>query len=77
MNRFYKSYHHGLGEVITNGDVYLCGFDRYHYSGRPEVRFTETLEDAGFFCTLSLKVLLRYLNMRFKEGIPEDIIDRT
>ena len=74
MNKFYKSYCHPYGEIITNGHIYICNFDRYHYNGI-DVRFTEHLDDAGFYCTLDLKLLLRYLNMKFRNGVPKDLIE--
>lgn len=77
MRKFSIQYFHPMGEAITNGELYLCKLDRYSYSGsNVEVGFTEHLEDSGFFSTLSLDVVLRYLNMKFKDGVPENLINR-
>lgn len=73
MNKFYISYCYPYGEVITNGNVYICEFDRYYFDGI-KIQFTEHLDDAGFYCSLDLNVLLRYLNIRFKDGVPNNLI---
>ena len=73
MEKFYITYCHPYGEVITNGEIYISEFDRYHFDGI-KVEFTDNLDRAGFFCSLDLSIVLRYINMRFKNGVSENLI---
>lgn len=76
MSKFYISYSHPY-QVITDGDVYLSNFERYHYSGI-KIGFTEEHDDAAAFSdSLKLKVLVRYLNIKFRKGIPKKLIKRS
>jgi hypothetical protein len=74
MERFYISFCYPFGEVITNGDVYLSYLDRYSYKGI-EIRFNENLDKANFYSSLNLKILVRYLNLKFKKGIDKNLIN--
>lgn len=74
MKKFYKSFCYPYGDVITNGEIYVSDFNRYGLYG-VEVKFTDNLDNAGFYCSFDYKILLRYLNIKFKNGVPIELIN--